>query len=257
MEIQQSDPPRIVREKLEVGFARAYGPGEEAPGRARRRGVPRLRPAGRTTTPLTPGSAHPAPERARPGHPGPRPLLRAARRDHPRRHPAGGPALGRQRVDAAARRRRPAVARLSRHGRRHDAAVPARGPSPLGDGLASTSGSPSRPSRDERADPVQALLQRVDVLPTASSSTWSSGPARATRSTWRSSSAGWSTPGSSCLTTPTGVWSATLVGAVAVPPSLKGLLQARLDALGRSGTGGPATRFGRRAGLLGRRGDAP
>ena len=30
MEIQESDPPRVVRAKLEAGFARAYGPGEEA-----------------------------------------------------------------------------------------------------------------------------------------------------------------------------------------------------------------------------------
>ncbi len=30
MEIQESDPPGVVREKLEAGFARAFGPGEEA-----------------------------------------------------------------------------------------------------------------------------------------------------------------------------------------------------------------------------------
>ena len=44
MEIAESDPPGVVREKLEAGFALAYGEGEGRPRGPRRRDLARLRP---------------------------------------------------------------------------------------------------------------------------------------------------------------------------------------------------------------------
>ncbi len=122
--------------KLEDGFAKALrrrrGGG---PGGARGRDVARLRSRVGRRRPRR--GADRAAERPRPGHRGARRATSPAWRRLPAGgHPPRGPALGRLDLDAAPRRGRPDVARLSGHGRGHHPVDPARGATPVGLGTA-------------------------------------------------------------------------------------------------------------------------
>ena len=203
MEIAESDPPEVVREKLEAGFAMAYGDG-----RRRRSAPPTWSGSGSgfdlgTDAAATAGVPTEPAERARPGDRGAGPSTSRGWRRRSRSsilledlHWADDD------LAAAPRRRRRGCGATARSWSWPPPAPPLlEDRAPLGFGASSTtSGSRWGRCRAGRAGSWSSSCCSRSTTRRRSSSTWSSTRPRATRSTSRSWSPGSSTRASSCPT---------------------------------------------------------